>query len=120
MLRRAHSLLKSFRTRLNLERLEDRLAPSITLGQQPGAPNNTTFHGDALRSGFNQVETVLTPADVASSFGQVWQSPQLDGAVYATPLYLDSLLIAGPGNAANHSGDGVQSSSFQNQTLGVV
>ncbi|HKI21546.1 MAG TPA: hypothetical protein VKA15_26865, partial [Isosphaeraceae bacterium] len=93
---------------------------SITLGQQPGAPNNTQFHGDSQRTGFDQVETVLTPTDVASSFGQVWQSPQLDGAVYATPLYLDSVLISGAGNAANHTGDGVQSSSFQNQTLGVV
>jgi hypothetical protein len=109
-----------FRTRLNLEVLESRLAPSITLGQQPGAPNNTTFHGDASRTGFDSVETVLTPANVASNFGQVWQSPELDGAVYATPLYLDSLLISGPGNAANHSGDGVQSAAFQNQTLGVV
>jgi hypothetical protein len=93
---------------------------SVVLGQQPGAPNNIQFHGDPQHSGFNSVETVLNPSKVASSLGQVWQSPQLDGAIYATPLYLDSLLISGPGNAANHSGDGVQSSSFQNQTLGVV
>src|SRR5271167_1124826 len=120
MPRRARHPAKKCRTRLNIEVLEDRLAPSVTLGQQPGAPNNTQFHGDAMRSGFNQDETVLTPANVASSFGQVWQSPQLDGAVYATPLYLDSLLIAGQGNAANHAGDGIQSSSFQNKSLGVV
>jgi hypothetical protein len=106
--------------RPTLEILEDRLAPSIVLGQQPGAPNNTTFHGDSLRTGFDNVETVLTPANVASSFGQLWQSPTLDGAIYATPLYLDSLLIAGPGNAANHAGDGIQNASFQNKTLGVV
>src|SRR5262249_52255757 len=36
------------------------------------------------------------------------------------PLCLDSLLVAGPGNAANHAGDGVQSPSFQNKSLGVV
>src|SRR5207248_4628891 len=103
-----------------LLRLEDRSAPSVTLGQQPGAPNNTQLHGDAARTGFNQVETVLTPANVAAGFGQVWQSPLLDGAVYATPLFLDSLLISGPGNAANHAGDRVQSPSFQNKSLGVV
>jgi hypothetical protein len=120
MSRRARRPVKGRRGRPNLEVLEDRLAPSVTLGQQPGAPNNTQFHGDSLRTGFDSVETVLTPANVASSFGQVWQSPQLDGAVYATPLYLDSLLISGPGNAANHSGDGVQSASFQNKTLGAV
>jgi hypothetical protein len=119
MLRRARPL-RNRRTRLNLEVLEERLAPSVTLGQQPGAPNNTQYHGDSSHTGFNSVETVLTPTNVASSFGQVWQSPQLDGAVYATPLFLDSLLISGPGNAANHTGDGVQSSSFQNKSLGVV
>jgi hypothetical protein len=100
--------------------LEDRITPAITLGQQPGAPNNTQFHGDAARTGFNQFETVLTPANVAASFGQIWQSPVLDGAVYATPLFLDSLLISGPGNAAKNPGDGVQNASFQNKSLGVV
>src|ERR1700722_16999888 len=120
MLRRSRRSHQKHRIRLNLEVLEDRRVPSVTLGQQPGAPNNTQFHGDSLRTGFDSVETVLTPTDVASNLGQVWQSPQLDGAVYATPLYLDSLHISGPGNSANHAGGGVQSSSFQNQTLGVV
>jgi hypothetical protein len=113
-------LPRNRRSRLNLEALEDRVTPSLILGQQPGAPNNTTFHGDSSRTGFNTVETVLTPTNVASSFGQDWQSPQLDGAVYATPLFLDSVLVSGPGNAANHAGDGVQNASFQNQTLGIV
>src|SRR5437870_528219 len=120
MVRRGRRPSKTCRTRLCVRRLEDRIAPAVTLGQQPGAPNTTQFHGDAARTGFNQYETVLTPANVASGFGQVWQSPVLDGAVYATPLYIDSLLISGPGNAANHAGDGVQSTSFQNKTLGVV
>jgi hypothetical protein len=120
MLRCARRSQASRRKRPHVEILEDRRLPSITLGQQPGAPNNTQFHGDSSRTGFNSVETVLTPTTVASSFGQVWQSPVLDGAVYATPLYLDSLLISGPGNAANHAGDGVQNASYQNQTLGVA
>jgi hypothetical protein len=110
----------SRRWRPFLEILEGRLAPAIVLGQQPGALDSTAFHGDSLRTGFDSVETVLTPIDVASSFGQVWQSPGLDGAVYATPLYVDSLLISGPGNAANHAGDGIQNSSFQNKALGIV
>jgi hypothetical protein len=100
--------------------LEDRVMPSVVLGQQPGAPDTAQFHGDAARSGFNQNETVLTPANVANGFGQVWQSPVLDGRLYATPLYLDSILIRGNGNAANFAGDGVQSPSFQNQSLGLV
>jgi hypothetical protein len=120
MFRRARRLSKANRTHLTLEILEDRWAPSVLLGQQPGAPNTTQFHGDAGRTGFNQNETFLTPTNVASSFGQVWQSPVLDGHLYASPLYQDSLLIQGNGNAANHAGDGVQSSSFQGKTVGVV
>src|SRR5207249_9354176 len=92
----------------------------VKLGQQPGAPNTTQFHGDAARTGFNQNETFLTPTNVASSFGQVWQSPVLDGHLYASPLYQDTILIRGNGNAANHTGDGVQSASFQGKTLGVA
>jgi hypothetical protein len=113
-------LKNNFRARLNLEWLEDRWTPSVLLGQQPGAPNTTLFHGDAGRTGFNQNETFLTPANVASGFGQVWQSPVLDGHLYASPLYQDGILIQGSGNAANHVGDGVQSASFQGKTLGVV
>lgn len=93
---------------------------AITLGQQPGAPNTNQFHGDAARSGFNQNETVLNPANVAAHFGQVWQSPVLDGRVYATPLFADSIHVSGSGNAANHAGDGVQNPAFQNKTLGLV
>jgi hypothetical protein len=44
----------------------------------------------------------------------------LDGHLYASPLYQDSITIQGSGNAANHAGDGVQSASFQGKTLGVV
>ena len=62
---------------------------------------------------------------MASSFGQVWQSPVLDGAIYATPLSMDSLLIKDAvsgvnGNAAKNAGDGIQNVSFMGKTLGVV
>src|SRR6516162_992170 len=119
MLRRVRRPSRSYRRQLNLEALEDRLAP-VVLGQQPGAPNTTQFHGDAARTGFYQNETFLTPDNVASGFGQVWQSPVLDGHLYASPLYQDSILIQGDGNAANHPGDGVQSPSLQGKTLGIV
>ena len=105
----------------HLESLEvRRLLSGVQLGQQPGAPNADQFHGDAGRTGFNQNETVLTPANVAAGFGQVWQSPVLDGHLYASPLYQDGITLQGNGNAANHAGDGVQSASFQGKTLGVV
>jgi hypothetical protein len=111
---------------LKVESLEERLVLStVVLGQQPGAPNNTVFHDDAAGTGFDENETVLTPANVASSFGQVWQSPVLDGAVYATPLSMDSLLIKDAisgvnGNAAKNAGDGIQNATFMGKTLGVV
>src|SRR6516225_672547 len=120
MSRRNYQPLGKRRSRLHLEILEDRLTPSVLLGRQPGAPNVTQFHGDAARTGFNQNETFLTPANVASHFGPVWQSPVLDGHLYASPLYQDTVLIQGPGNAANYPGDGVQSPSFQGKTLGIV
>src|SRR5262245_57228281 len=92
MLRRSHRPRRNSRGSLLLEVLEDRLAPSIVLGQQPGAPNTTQFHADAARTGFYQNETFLTPANVASHFGPVWQSPVLDGHLYASPLYQDTIL----------------------------
>src|SRR5437764_5908426 len=112
MPRRVRSLRKTHRTPLCLEPLEDRLAPSVVLGQQSGAPDTSQFHADSARSGFYQNETFLTPANVASSLGPVWQSPVLDGHLYASPLYEDGVLIQGNGNAARHAGDGVQSPSF--------
>ena len=67
MSHRIRRLLPKRRPRLSVESLEVRLAPAapITLGQQPGAQNNTEFHGDAARTGFDQIETVLTPTNVA-------------------------------------------------------
>src|SRR5580704_692363 len=72
---------KTRRASLTVECLEDRLAPStVVLGQQAGAPNQTQFHITSAGAGFDQNETTLTPSNVASSFGQLWQSPVLDGA----------------------------------------
>src|SRR6516225_211691 len=120
MSRRNYQPLGKRRSRLHLEILEDRLTPSVLLGRQPGAPTVTQFHGDAARTGFNPNETFLTPADVASHFGQVWQSPVLDGHLYASPLYHDSIRIGGIGNAWRYAGDGIQKGLFQGKTLGVV
>jgi len=109
-----------------MEPLERRMMlSSVVLGQQAGAPNNPRFHGDAAGTGFDQNETQLNLSNVASSFGQQWESPVLDGAVYATPLYADSILIddavAGVnGNLPNHAGDGIQSASYLGKSLGVA
>src|SRR2546430_8784919 len=63
-----------------------------------------TFPGNRQRTGWNAVETALTPAAVSgSNFGKLWDSPAFDSAVvgggtyaphmYASPLYIDDLAI---------------------------
>src|SRR5918911_5701945 len=86
---------------------------------QPGGPagqeavNVPTFHGDRQRLGWNARETALTPASVASpAFGELWSSPvfdslDLDGVsyaphLYASPLYVDDVLLTG-GDFAGHT-----------------
>jgi hypothetical protein len=54
-----------------------------------------TFHNDLARTGQNLQEYALTPASVSGgSFGKLWSCP-VDGDVYAQPLYVASLAIAG-------------------------
>ena len=55
----------------------------------------TTYHNDAVRSGQNIQESILTPANVNSNqFGKLF-SVAVDGRVYAQPLYLSGVNIAG-------------------------
>jgi uncharacterized protein (TIGR03437 family) len=54
-----------------------------------------SYHGDLARTGQNLNETVLTPANVASSaFGKRFAFA-VDGQVYAQPLYVPNVAIAG-------------------------
>src|SRR5215472_12026928 len=54
-----------------------------------------TWHNDNARSGQNPAETILTPSNVNSTnFGKKC-SYTVDGQVYAQPLYVSSVSIAG-------------------------
>jgi hypothetical protein len=54
-----------------------------------------TYHYDAMRSGANTNETVLTPANVNSTTFGLLGSFTVDGKVDVQPLYLSNVSIAG-------------------------
>src|SRR5436309_1749290 len=65
------------RSRLKLEELESRLAPSV---------NVLTFHNDIASTGLNPNETQLTPTNVqVGRFDKLFVTT-VDGQVYAEPL----------------------------------
>lgn len=58
------------------------------------AINVLTQHNDLARTGANTSETILTPANVTNSFGKLF-TDNVDGQVYAQPLYVQNLSIGG-------------------------
>src|SRR5579872_3701765 len=55
----------------------------------------TTYHNDNSRTGANVAETILTPSNVnPGQFGKLF-SHAVDGGVYAQPLYLPKVRVAG-------------------------
>ena len=56
-----------------------------------------TYHNDNTRTGANQGELVLKPANVVSAqFGKLFTLP-VDGEIYAQPLYVSGVAIPGQG-----------------------
>jgi hypothetical protein len=61
----------------------------------PAQVNVTTYHNDNARTGQNTQETILAPVNVnGGQFGKLF-SVSVDGWVYAQPLYLSQVNIAG-------------------------
>jgi hypothetical protein len=59
--------------------------------------NVLTWHNNNARTGINANETILTPANVTpETFGQLFHY-DVDGHIYAQPLYVSGLAIAGQG-----------------------
>ncbi len=67
--------------------------PASLLGQV----TVTTERNDTLRTGQNVNETLLTPANVSSGNFQLLFSQNVDGYVYAQPLYVPNVNIPGNG-----------------------
>jgi hypothetical protein len=70
---------------------------TLALGTQAGAGpiNVTTYHYDNYRTGWNQIETGLTPANVSGANFGLLSSTTLDDQVDAQPLVLGSQKITG-------------------------
>jgi hypothetical protein len=66
----------------------------ILLLPQAMAMSVLTQHNDLARTGANTSESILTPANVTNSFGKLF-TDNVDGQVYAQPLYIQNLSIGG-------------------------
>ena len=75
-----------------------KILPSILLTlslllPQAKAINVLMQHNDLSRTGANTAETILTPTNVATSFGRLFTNA-VDGQVYAQPLYVQNVSIS--------------------------
>src|SRR5271170_3532512 len=70
----------------------------VVIGSGASAQVNVlTAHNDIARTGQNLNETILTPSNVnPNQFGQLF-SRQVNGEIFAQPLYVSQLAIPGQG-----------------------
>ena len=78
--------------RLRVEELEPHIAPTVSIVNVP--PNVTVADYRMDMTGVNANETILTPANVnTASFGKIWDNEQIQGQIYAQPIYLPNLTV---------------------------
>ena len=87
----------------NLEKIKkacnstNKATPTATATSSPtGSTDVLTYHNDNARTGQNLTEQILTPSNVKSSFGQLFQD-SVDGLVDAQPLIKTQVTIPGMG-----------------------
>jgi len=68
---------------------------TLTVNAPTAGTDAVTFKYDAMRTGQNLTESVLTPANVKSATFGLLRTLSVDGLVDAQPLYLSRLTVAG-------------------------
>lgn len=81
-----------FRCRLQIEELEPRMAPTASVVNVPPDVSLADYRMNMI--GVNANETILTPGNVnTNSLGKIWDNEQLQGQIYAQPIYLPNLTV---------------------------
>jgi hypothetical protein len=92
-------------------------SPGATCTTAPGCV--TSYHNDNTRDGVNGNETLLTPSIVSgSTFTLLKNFDNLDGLVYAQPLYLSGVTMASTTNCAG-SNKNIAIVATENNTIYV-
>jgi hypothetical protein len=73
------------------------IVAALVWGASPAQTGVFTYHNDVGRTGQNTSEHILTPASVRSPGFQKLSTHEVDGDVYAQPLYVPGLAIPGKG-----------------------
>jgi hypothetical protein len=77
------------RFRPRLEQLGARELPSAG----PVSVSVSDYRYSTFDQGVDSSETVLTPASVQNNFGQLWNQQQIEGQVYAQPVFVPNLAV---------------------------
>jgi hypothetical protein len=83
----------------HLEELDPRILPSVS----PVVVGPSTYRYGTFNQGVDNAETLLTPASVQSDFGRLWNTPQIEGQVYAQPLMLPNLTVTTGGRTTTQN-----------------